>query len=79
MIKVHQTNFMPGIKTSINKNFVNNIFVMIMKLGKLRKYCAMKIWSYTIIDWFLPNLYNAYRCKYMCELVNQLHATMAEL
>ena len=30
MIKVHQTNFMPGHKTSIDKNFVNKIFVMIM-------------------------------------------------
>ena len=30
MIKVHQTYFKPGIITSINKNFVNNIFVMIM-------------------------------------------------
>ena len=32
----------PGIKTSINKNFVNKIFVMIMGLRKLQKYCATK-------------------------------------
>ena len=39
MIKVHQTYFMPGIKASINKNFIDKIFVM--------------IWSYTVECKFL--------------------------
>ena len=46
---------MPGIKTSIDKTSIdktsmNKIFVMIMLLQTLGKYCAMKIWSYTVHD-----------------------------
>ena len=49
MIKVHQTNFMPGILTSINKNFGNNIFMMIMyvimKITKLLYYENLELYG----------------------------------
>ena len=48
---------MSGItKTSIDKKFVNKIFIIIMQLRNLQKLCTTKNCSYTVCDWISQNL-----------------------